>query len=229
VEVAVHPPQPLGAIAQSPPPREASLLDATQPRCIDAGHRRRIAIDEPEDSFAMAEKIADRAPVRARMRARRGVDLGEERRQGLGARDVQRRRCAALRDRTQVVGVERAFAVLGHEVELARVAERHQRAVAVADRADVEGGDVTRDTPERIPGEQHLLRAIGAAIVAEVVAPRGVEHDLACATVGEREPDAQRSTVADALRAFAGGACVVAEHDHAFDARAREERVDASA
>ena len=124
--------------------------------------------------------------------------------QRLGAREILRRRRAALAEADEVVGILAALDELGEAEELLGVAQRDQLA-AGAHRADVEGGDVARQLAEGRVRPEHELRAVGHVLVAERPRAHRLDHAAARRAV-HLVVHAQRNAVAVALVALPAAA-----------------------
>ena len=93
--------------------------------------------------------------------------------------------------------------------EAVRNAQRHSRGSLLD--VLVERRDVARDEREGVERQDHGGGAVGAAVMAEVVSARRMQHQGALAPVGGANDVAHRHPVACALRGRLRGRLVIAE------------------
>lgn len=151
-------------------------MDARRTR--ETGPGGRVAVGDAEDAFAAAHEIAHRTLVQLRRALeRRGVQLHEVAREGHGAGHVGGLGDPRLLHAAEIFRVQLALHVRGDEVQLARIAQRGERAVLV-DAAHVEHVDVPRDVVVRVRREQRERGPIRAPVVTEPVGAHGAEDEL---------------------------------------------------
>lgn len=176
MEVAVGTPTSSG-IAELPSPWDAGGLDAMHLVQKLGWTVVGVAIADSEDPLSAPDQVADRAPVLHRGSDFGLVQLSEIVGELAHASHIAWCGGALVGDETEIVGVERAPNMSGDQVELPRPPEG-LKAVVASHHADIDGLGLAGNVAEGIEREQHLGRAVGAAVVPEWIRRCRVDNQI---------------------------------------------------